>query len=84
MRKRDYIGFAMFVSALFWLQKLNSNWTKLSLVQNLESESLGKTRLTQFNLISILIELFFFCRPRNTTTRDWENGTTSLIKKTEK
>ena len=38
------MGVAIFVSALFWLQKLNGNQTRLALAQD-ESESLGKTIL---------------------------------------
>ena len=41
--KTSYMGVAIFVSALFWSQKLNSNWTRLLLVQILES--LSKMRL---------------------------------------
>ena len=44
-RKQDYLGVVLIVSALFWLQQLNSNRHRLSLVQSLKSESLEKTRL---------------------------------------
>ena len=38
LRKGDYVWVAIFVSALFWLQKLNGNQTRLSLMQSLSWE----------------------------------------------